>query len=265
MFVTDNFTCSDENHIEIPSSVTPPLIHPENNEVYTQVVNSFREAEKRLKVIEWQDGELDIPAINELRYVGNHIFNALYCNGISEQYEQLKRAERHCKRANYDAIELGLIDLMEKFRCFHEEYRDIAVADIVPGYIQMMTEVRATRTLLSVAPGDSRDDYYNDAWEKLLRLKDIWELLEASHDELSKRRNRLQQAELHAEAEKIRADTAEAMARKTLLASVCAILVAIILGAPSLYGMYKETMLDTESAFLIESTNKSSATQVVNQ
>ncbi|MDQ6954812.1 MAG: hypothetical protein Q9M20_05155 [Mariprofundaceae bacterium] len=83
----------------------------------------FDSAEIKLKETEQLCGDLAIPSVNELRYVGYHITKALCHDVDSNDYnEELLRAERHCKRAVYDANEVGIEYLLRKIANFKEQY-----------------------------------------------------------------------------------------------------------------------------------------------
>jgi hypothetical protein len=64
-----------------------------------EVANAFSRAEEEIKKVEDLAGEVAIPAINELRYAGYHVLQALSGNSSEDQDEQFRRAKRHCERA----------------------------------------------------------------------------------------------------------------------------------------------------------------------
>ncbi len=71
--------------------------------------------EKRLKKVEHLTSEVAIPAINQLRYAGQHLVRILGDCSQTPQKE-LEQAENHCKRASFDACEDGLIYCLENFK-----------------------------------------------------------------------------------------------------------------------------------------------------
>ena len=110
-----------------------PLVKEENRPIFQDVAKAFCEAERRMKKIEWMDGT-DVPSINELRYVGYHLFKACQQDDTVLQREELRRAERHCKRASFDALELGMITQLERINDFVTDYKDYPVSDDLPDY-----------------------------------------------------------------------------------------------------------------------------------
>jgi len=69
-----------------------------------------------------------VPAVNELRYAGKHLIGAIWfqsCNRKEEEQEQLRRANRHCIRARYDALRATALFLIRDYRQFSDDYRFI--------------------------------------------------------------------------------------------------------------------------------------------
>ncbi len=206
-----------------PNDVVP-VIDESNYEAFNEVVMAFSEAERRMKAVEWIEGT-DIPSINELRYVSYHIFKACQ-NDCDEkqQYEELKRAVRHCKRASYDAMELGIIAQLEKVAEFVHDHRDLCVSDHMSNYLSLMTEVEDIKNFLENSAGiESRDSYYEECELKLTRLGQINVSLRAAREELNKKRadldlaeKRTADAEERAKAAELRADKAESRQKLAL-------------------------------------------------
>jgi hypothetical protein len=162
-------------------------IHAENQSTFNKICDSFRSAEDRIKEIEWRAG-LDIPSVNELRYVGFHLIHAIQSSDIKEQDEQLRRAFRHCRRAEYDAVELGILSSLEAVAEFQESYRSLAVIDHVKDYIGILKfcEKIKQRQGLS-AESEYRDEYYESVQKDYLVLIDHVALLKGVMPELDKK------------------------------------------------------------------------------
>lgn len=163
------------------------LIFPENRVQFDVLCESFREAEERVKQIEWRAG-LDIPSINELRYVGFHLIKAVQSNDATEQDEQLRRAFRHCRRAEYDAVELGILSCLGYIQEFQENYRDLPVIDHVEDYQEMlgMCEKIKSRQENSIE-SEYRDEYYKEIYEDYMTLIKYTEILKGIAPELDKK------------------------------------------------------------------------------
>ena len=78
-----------------------------------QIVGLFDQAENLLKEVEKVCGDLTVPSINQLRYVGYHIARAIVAQHDDSFFDELKKAENHCKRAIYDAYEVGILYFLD--------------------------------------------------------------------------------------------------------------------------------------------------------
>lgn len=231
-----------------------PLVFAENREAFKQVGVSFAEAERRIKLIEWLDGT-DIPSINELRYVGYHILKACQKDDAVQQREELKRADRHCKRASFDALELGLISSFETVKAFQERHATYPVSDVLSDYHDMMTDVvKAQSFLAQNSGGEYRDEYYDTCEGWVSRLVDIAAKLTATDEEISKKKSifyqeqgRVAQAdELAARAEQ-RAERAENRADRVESLMKQRLFIMAVIALASLGGLYFK-MKPTEEA-----------------
>lgn len=153
-----------------------------------QVRDLFRNAERQIKRAEEISGELAIPAVNELRYAGWHLLEALCSGGPDNGAEQLARARRHCQRAIFDASDAGVVYLLERVKTFQDDYRRIPISDVIHNYTDLRKNIADTRNEISKAreTNESRDGYYQQAASSVIRLKNIVDLLEESREELNK-------------------------------------------------------------------------------
>ncbi|MGN0846596.1 MAG: hypothetical protein ACI4RA_04335, partial [Kiritimatiellia bacterium] len=74
----------------------------------------FSEAEEAIKRYERIGLDNLVSAVNELRYAGDHLLVADTTEDADVRETALLRAERHCIRARYDAIESTIITLLEQ-------------------------------------------------------------------------------------------------------------------------------------------------------
>lgn len=89
-----------------------------DNQDYKRVHDLFTLAEQRVKLIEQLDYEIVIPALNQLRYVGQHVLEALFLEEGAERTRHIQEAETHASRVAYDALEAGTLDLLMEFEQF---------------------------------------------------------------------------------------------------------------------------------------------------
>lgn len=148
----------------------------------------FSQAEKRIKEIEHFNEGLDIPAINELRYVGYHLLEILTSEPIKQE-EHKRRVVSHLQRAIYDACEALISLQLKELRTFQEDYRLVVVSEVVKDYQQLMTEAEAASSMIKGTQRghDGREAYYTQALGYVDTLSKINTILRAARDELNKK------------------------------------------------------------------------------
>jgi hypothetical protein len=141
-----------------------------------EIVSLFDSAEEKVKEVELLTQELSIPSINELRYVGYHLARALCEKNETELNLQIEKAKGHCKRAIYDAHEIGIIYLLEQVKVFKETHLNNAtiILEVLPNYTQLLINASEASMFISNIKKkhrDSRDNYYTDCkpYYKMLR------------------------------------------------------------------------------------------------
>ncbi|MBI2381753.1 MAG: hypothetical protein HYV16_13460 [Gammaproteobacteria bacterium] len=150
----------------------------------SEVANLYSQAEEKIKLIEHLNQQLPIPSINELRYAGYHLVQ--FINSGSP--EELKKAENHCKRAIYDAVEAGVTHQLEMICSFQKDFRMLVLSEHIPSYCELQKQLRAARDLM-VKPkrdGIDRADYYSECTVHLEALRDCFETLESYREDLIK-------------------------------------------------------------------------------
>ncbi len=93
----------------------------------------FKLAEQYAKEVEMLRSEVQIPAINELRYAGYHILNAIDDEETVSEVELLK-ARSHCHRAMYEAVESGIMFCLDEIKDFQEKHSDVVVSEVIADY-----------------------------------------------------------------------------------------------------------------------------------
>lgn len=161
-------------------------IKSENKGKFEAFIKSFIQAEIDIKNAEISDpikNGILIPAINELRYCSYHITKALYATSKSEQYEELSRAERHCFRASFDALELGLTTILEDIDSITRKYSDkVKLSDIIGNWSEKMAEAHEAQDLLGANYKDKQEHFYKIA-DSLSKLKKFSRELHVSKDQ----------------------------------------------------------------------------------
>ena len=148
----------------------------------------YQEAEEILKEIERDTQEgIVVPAVNELRYAGYHLLQALNLDSSEERAIQITKAENHAKRAIYDAVEVGVLEKMGAVKRFKNDYRVVGIHDIVPGYVDKLSTIRKIQQSLNEYNMHDRAVHYQECMDSYRLLKDMAELFEDARPELNKR------------------------------------------------------------------------------
>lgn len=160
-------------------------MNEEQKEKLREIVGLFDRAEQRVKEVERLDGSLSIPSINQLRYVGYHLARAL-CEEADEVSftSELSKAENHCRRAIYDAHEVGVIHLLESIKAFKLRHasNSSSVIEVVPTYAEDLAAATKAANFIDEVKAnhpDDRDAYYAEAEPHYSRLLGIEQTLSA--------------------------------------------------------------------------------------
>ena len=146
----------------------------------------FAQVEHRLKRIEYHaDGRLNIPCVNQLRYVGYHLLNYI----VADNEHEILEAEDHCARALYDAYEVEALYYLKTFQDFQAEFIDLPIADSVAEYLiwceahESIAEFVRTHT-----QSHGRGAYYAGLAPHIEKLEAIQKLLPHARNALNKQR-----------------------------------------------------------------------------
>ncbi|MBX8531686.1 hypothetical protein K5D32_18590 [Pseudomonas cichorii] len=152
------------------------------------LVRLFQLAEEKIKLVENLNQELSIPAINELRYAGYHMTQFLASTG-EEADKQLGKAENHCKRAIYDAVEAGVTSQLEMIKVFQSDFRNVIISETITRYPQIRKQIKAARDLILTPrdPATDRSEYYEQCSIHLEIMREAHDELESYREELIQR------------------------------------------------------------------------------
>lgn len=156
----------------------------------------FQKAEKKMKYIELLGEGLSIPAINELRYAGCHIARA-WADHQDEQkaLEEVDRAIKHVKRANYDASEIGILYYLENLRQFQEDYRLVDIPSSFPKYYELCSFGEDVKEKVLSNEKDSRGELWESFWNQFLTMEANFKNLKHASVELNKKLEAKNQSE----------------------------------------------------------------------
>jgi hypothetical protein len=146
----------------------------------------YAKVENRLKTIEYHaDGNLSIPCVNQLRYVGNHLLEYL----VSKSDAELDEAESHCYRALFDAYEVEALYYLKLFLDLQEEYGELTIADCISQYLDWCRIAEEAQEFVRQhTQTDGRGAYYQAFDIHVTALRGIRPLLPHARDALNKKR-----------------------------------------------------------------------------
>jgi len=143
-------------------------------------------AEKKLKKVETVTRRLAIPPLNEFRYAGCHI--ARHLDGETDD-NNIFDAERHCKRAIYDSMEIGITYYLDEIGAFKKEYDRIPITDVVSEYVGDLQKLREVQNFISSKNRHQFENSWEDLQNYFDELEKIYDRLDAARSELNKKVN----------------------------------------------------------------------------
>lgn len=157
---------------------------------YKEIGDLFALAEKKIKKIEQLEHEgLSIHSVNQLRYAGQHCLASLVIDDDKEIENNIFQAKDHCKRAIYDAMEIGIVYLLKRIKIFIEDYKLVTINNIIPDYINKLRRVDEIKSYIA----DTSRQEVGEDYERIQKLFDeiyeIEDIFNSARPELSKKIN----------------------------------------------------------------------------
>lgn len=166
-------------------------IHIEKEKL-DELIALFAEAEAKVKEAEEIDGDIIIPSINELRYIGYHVLRSIAHIDEKSFESELAKAANHARRAIYDAAEAQVIFYLEKVQSFQIRHKHSAsLTDVMGNYIELMHEVKSAQEEISLIRQKKlpveRAEYYQKCHPHIQKLKNIVSQLDVAELEIAKK------------------------------------------------------------------------------
>lgn len=159
----------------------------------------YNKAESVLKEYELQANEgIIIPAINELRYSGQHIVRVFNSTDIDEALQSIEEASRHARRSIYDTFDALLIFYIEKCKMFKDDYKNVAITSVNNNYLAESKELKAIIEQIAAEDRTHKENYFKIKEEQVKKVKQIYENWENSREELNKESKKEFQNKLYA-------------------------------------------------------------------
>lgn len=175
----------------------------------TDIKKLFADAEAAIKRYERIGLDNIVSAVNELRYAGEHILVAETTSSPEERATALSRAERHCVRAKYDALESTIVTLLDQVAAIRQSGISAdEMAVLLPNWKDCLQKAVAAQKLIETtgAVRDADPQELQAAVNQLLEYR--YQLLAIEPQIVSKRNEEIAQreAEKREQAKSIAAD-----------------------------------------------------------
>lgn len=162
-------------------------------EILTRHAEKFDSAERAIKEIEILTLEgVVTPALNEIRYAGQHFIRCFEQDEIATIQKCAIAAERHLRRAVYEAYDAGISFYIEKCYAFKTQYEMIPLTEVLKDYVEQTQSIERIQEELiaenrTVEKNDNKEDYAERKKPQFDALKSISRNWEAAREELNKR------------------------------------------------------------------------------
>lgn len=203
-----------------------------DKEKLSELSELFVKAEQLIKRSEQFSDGVVIPSINELRYFGYHLLQAILDDQDQTKInDQLIKAESHAKRAIYDASESIVLFHLMKAEDFQERFSSsIFVTDVLPNYIELRQQLQNAKDQIdqlrqNQSAYKNRDQYYDQCLPHMEVLINIVQQFEIAKPEIIKKDNYKADQDLQA------ARRHDITIGLTLLGSV----IALVIGAVQIF------------------------------
>ena len=161
----------------------------ETQKLFLEFESEYDSADELCKQVQLFRQEAGIPAINEMRYAGYHLRQALSANAQIGDIDQLRKAKSHAQRACYEAAEAGLVLALKEIHLFRDDYKTVVVTGDIKDYVDILTKSQEAQRRLGVArqTGDNQTLDHIKHKELFVYLSQAANTLHAARPEINKR------------------------------------------------------------------------------
>lgn len=118
----------------MPFSLLDPQLH--DKLILCQKAYSAAETALKENEIESINDGLCFPAVNELRYAGNHLARVLSAHELPQALIDADKALCHAQRAIYDAYDALIMFYFKQCQNFKEDYQSTYISSTIPQYVE---------------------------------------------------------------------------------------------------------------------------------
>ena len=149
----------------------------------------YDEADSLAREVGELRSEVQIPAINELRYAGHHALQAITDDGAVD-IEVLASAKSHCQRAMYEAAEAGIMFCLDSMKDFRKTYRDLVISEVIADYPSRLARVQTALDLVVKGRSGrtSVGEHVAAYMDEFRVVRETMRVFDASRDDLNAKR-----------------------------------------------------------------------------
>lgn len=130
-----------------------------HKDLLNKLHEEFSTAEKLAKKVEEVWRKAAIPAINELRYAGQHSikYHAAVARGEDANVEDIQSAISHCRRASYEACDAGINQALNLILQFRNDFKTVPITPVLPNWNEICQRCDDIRDDLASARAEAED------------------------------------------------------------------------------------------------------------
>lgn len=130
-----------------------------------------------------------VPAINELRNAGQHLLAAIDDQGAIRSQIDLNAGTAHCRRACYEAYEMGILTALLTIEKFKDDYRTVTAGDVIPDYADILVAAQEAQRAVEVGrhPEFDRAQDHTHRMDAFRRLRQCADRVTVAREEMNKK------------------------------------------------------------------------------
>jgi len=153
---------------------------------YCELYTEAEAACKRVEIIRLEG--LLAPAVNELRYAGFHMKQALLADTEEKMLEEISLGTDHAGRAIHDAYDSLAFFYIAQCDRFIEEFKAVTITKAYPDYLKDRDKLQSARKLLSNESRSPTSDLgmYSTKAQRLDELEKVYNNFQNAREEVNK-------------------------------------------------------------------------------
>ncbi|PIE36725.1 MAG: hypothetical protein CSA54_03585 [Gammaproteobacteria bacterium] len=163
-------------------------LSPELRSKFKEIQELYNAAEAELSRAASVVGDLEFIPVNQLRYAGRHLIDALNLTDATQIELELMQSKGHCKRALFDTYDVLLDFYIQSINLILQDYSLIALDNIIDNEKEIRTFAASAPVAVTrkKASGKKRSEFYKEIKATLDTAEAYYVQLKASIPEMNK-------------------------------------------------------------------------------